>query len=1191
MPQHGPKIGHSQSVLHELAIPAIEQTKIRLPDNERENALPLNAGHFIARWQQSSAAERANYALFLSELCDYLDLPRPEPSQADERANSYVIDKAVYLQNLDGSTTPNYVDLYKRGCFVLEAKQGSNPLANSSARLAPTKEPNRMKKGTAVRGTHGWDEAMLAARGQAERYAKALPISEGWPPFLVVVDVGHSIELYADFSQTGKAYLPFPDPRTFRILHEQLEQVAIKARLRAVWLDPLSLDPSRETAKVTREVAGKLAVLARNLELHHPPKQVAEFLTRCIFTSFAEDVNLLPERSWLNLLESLRDDVGNFPPMAEALWQTMNEGGFSPILRAHILKFNGGLFESTKALPLTRDQLGLLIEAADSRWRDVEPAIFGTLLERALDADERHALGAHYTPRAYVERLVIPTLVEPLRDDWRSSQAVITEQVNAGDRDAAIETARAFHRQLCSTRVLDPACGSGNFLYVSLEHMKRLEGEVLETLQALGDTQQSLEHTGLTVDPHQLLGLELNPRAAVVADLVLWIGYLQWHFRTRGDAQPPIPVISNFHNIVEADALLTWKKKVPLLDKDGNVVTQWDGVTTKKHPTTGQDIPDEEARIAVYEYIDVKQAKWPEADFIVGNPPFIGGKYMRDAFGDGYVKALRKAYNLVPDSADFVMYWWQRAAELARAGKIRRFGFITTNSLPQVLNRKVVAQNLSAASDAKLAPLSLIFAIPDHPWLKSALSDGQVATDHAAVRIAMTVGERGDHLGHLYRIKSEGDTSAEGTDVELSEETGRIFADLRIGVDVAGAVPLKSNEDLCCPGVKLHGAGFIVTRDQAESLGLGRVPGLEGHIRSYLGGRDLTSLSRNVMVVDLFGLSSEQVQKQFPEVYQHVYDLVKPERDQNRRASYSEKWWVFGEPRSNFRPALAGLARFIATPVTAKHRMFAFLEAEVLPDDSLVNIAIEDAFILGILSSRIHTVWGLAAGGTLEDRPRYLKTMCFDPFPFPDASEAQRQTIRDIAERLDAHRKRQQQLYPTLTLTEMYNVLEKLRAKEELSVGDHVTYEMGLIGILRQIHDELDEAVFAAYGWSPNLSTEQILANVVALNAQRRTEELSGIVRWLRPEFQVPNAPAIQQALGGFIPIEVPAAARSKQPWPATLTDQFRVIKDALRATPFQTPQQIASGFKPASRTRVQEILQTLTALGQTRQVEDRYLL
>jgi hypothetical protein len=1153
--------------------------------------LPLNVGHFITRWQQSSAAERANYALFLSELCDYLDLPRPDPSRADEDTNSYVIDKAVYFQNLDGSSTTNYIDLYRRNCFVLEAKQGSNPLASSVAPLASSKEPRRMKRGTAVRGTHGWDEAMLAARGQAERYAKALPVSEGWPPFLVVVDVGHSIELYADFSLTGKAYLPFPDPRTFRILHEQLEQIEIRERLRGVWLDPLSLDPSRETAKVTREVAGKLAVLARNLELHHPPKQVAEFLTRCIFTSFAEDVKLLPERSWLNLLESLRDDVGNFPPMAEALWQTMNEGGFSPILRAHILKFNGGLFESTKALPLTRDQLGLLIEAVDSRWRDVEPAIFGTLLERALDADERHALGAHYTPRAYVERLVIPTLVEPLRDDWRSSQAVIAEQVNAGNTEAAIETARAFHRQLCSTRVLDPACGSGNFLYVSLEHMKRLEGEVLETLHALGDTQQSLEHTGLTVDPHQLLGLELNPRAAVVADLVLWIGYLQWHFRTRGDAQPPIPVISNFHNIVEADALLTWKKKVPLLDKQGNAVTQWDGVTTKKHPTTGQDIPDDEAHIAVYEYTDVKQAKWPEADFIVGNPPFIGGKDIRAELGDGYVKALRKAYDLVPDSADFVMYWWQRAAELARAGKIRRFGFITTNSLPQVFNRKVVAQNLSAASDVKLAPLSLIFAIPDHPWLKSALSDGQAATDHAAVRIAMTVGERGEHLGHLYRVKSEGNTSAEGTDVELTEDTGRIFADLRIGVDVAGALPLKSNEDLCCPRVKLHGAGFIVTPEQARVLGLGRIPGLEKHIRPYLNGRDLTGSSRKVMVIDLFGLSSEQVKRRFPEVYQRIYDLVKSERDHNRRATYSEKWWIFGEPRSAFRPALKGLSRYISTVETAKHRIFVFLDISTLPDNMLVNVASADAFHFGVLSSKIHVGWALAAGGTLEDRPRYNKTMCFDPFPFPDASEAQKVVIREVAERLDAHRKRQQQLHPTLTLTEMYNVLEKLRTNEELTVEDHATYEMGLIGILREIHDELDEAVFAAYGWSTNLSTDLILSNVVALNAERRTEEASGVVRWLRPEFQAPNAPAIQQTLGGLVPVEAPAAVRRKQPWPATLTDQFRVIKDALRATPFQTPQQIASGFKPASRTRVQEILQTLTALGQTRQVDDRYLL
>jgi hypothetical protein len=455
----------------------------------------------------------------------------------------------------------------------------------------------------------------------------------------------------------------------------------------------------------------------------------------------------------------------------------------------------------------------------------------------------------------------------------------------------------------------------------------------------------------------------------------------------------------------------------------------------------------------------------------------------------------------------------------------------------------------------------------------------------------MTVGERGEHLGHLYRVKSEGDASAEGTDVELTEDTGRIFPDLRIGVDVAGALPLKSNDDLCCPGVKLHGAGFIVTPEQANALGLGRIPGLEKHIRPYLNGRDLTGSSRNVMVIDLFGLSSEQVRRQFPEVYQRIFDLVKSERDHNRRATYSEKWWIFGEPRSAFRPALKGLPRYISTVETAKHRIFVFLDASVLPDNKLVNIALSDAHSLGVLSSRIHLSWALAAGSTLEDRPVYVKTTCFDPFPFPAASETQQQSIGEIAERLDAHRKRQQQLHPTLTLTEMYNVLEKLRAKEELTVGDHATYEMGLIGILREIHDELDAAVFAAYRWPVGLSNEQILEKVVALNAERRTEEASGVVRWLRPEFQAPNAPAIQQTLGGLVPVEAPAAVRRKQPWPATLTDQFSVIKDALRATPFQTPQQIASGFKPASRTRVQEILQTLTALGQTRQVEDRYLL
>jgi len=189
---------------------------------------------------------------------------------------------------------------------------------------------------------------------------------------------------------------------------------------------------------------------------------------------------------------------------------------------------------------VTKPQLDLLIRAAKAQWQEVEPAIFGTLLERALDKNERHRLGAHYTPRAYVERLVFPTVIAPLREEWQSVQTAAVALTRTGKTNEALEEVQVFRRRLCTVRVLDPACGSGNFLYVTLEHLKRLEGEVIDFLEGLGDTQQKLAETGMTVDPHQLLGIELNPRAAVITDLVLWIGYLQWYFRTWGaDSVPP----------------------------------------------------------------------------------------------------------------------------------------------------------------------------------------------------------------------------------------------------------------------------------------------------------------------------------------------------------------------------------------------------------------------------------------------------------------------------------------------------------------------------------------------------------------------------------------------------------------------------------------------------------------------------
>jgi hypothetical protein len=244
---------------------------------------PTSATDFISRWETSGAAERTNYQLFLSELCDFLGVPRPNPTVPDDSLNEYVFERNVHFSNVDGSTSSGRIDLYKKGCFVLEAKQGSNQVVTASEPLVPAPV---LRRGTAVRGTLGWDEAMLAARGQAEQYAKALPVSEGWPPFLLVVDVGFSLELYADFSLTGKAYIPFPDSRNHRILLGRLQETPIRDCLRAVWLDPLSLDPSRRAADVTKGVAARLAALARVLEADFNAERVSSFLMRCIFTSY-----------------------------------------------------------------------------------------------------------------------------------------------------------------------------------------------------------------------------------------------------------------------------------------------------------------------------------------------------------------------------------------------------------------------------------------------------------------------------------------------------------------------------------------------------------------------------------------------------------------------------------------------------------------------------------------------------------------------------------------------------------------------------------------------------------------------------------------------------------------------------------------------------------------------------------------
>ncbi len=517
--------------------------------------LRLDVDAFIDRWKDArGGAERANYQMFLTQLCQAVGLPLPDPASADTASNDYVFERGVKRRESEGTASTTRIDLYKRGCFILEAKQSRAD--QRAPALAGGFAADDAASTAAAEGK--WDDMMRSARRQAEDYVFRLPTDHAAPPFILVCDVGYVFEVFADFSGSGRGYSAFPDRKGFRIRLEDLRREEIRDRLRAIWTEPQSLDPTREAAKVTRDIAKRLAEVSKRLEGRHPPEEVALFLMRCIFTMFAEDVDLLPRGEFTRLLEDSLDGPDSFAPLLQELWRKMDARDhadrFFSLFRTHLRWFNGNLFKEARAFPLAREDIGELLAAAGHNWRYVEPAIFGTLVEQALDPAERRKLGAHYTPRSYVERLVEVTVMEPLRADWSDVEVKVGDARERGDMADAVARVRAFHHQLCATRVLDPACGTGNFLYVALELMKTLEGTVLEALAQLGET----ETIGLeTVDPHQFLGIELNVRASAIAELVLWIGYLQQHYRNRTE-HPAEPILTAFGNIQQKDAVLTW---------------------------------------------------------------------------------------------------------------------------------------------------------------------------------------------------------------------------------------------------------------------------------------------------------------------------------------------------------------------------------------------------------------------------------------------------------------------------------------------------------------------------------------------------------------------------------------------------------------------------------------------------------
>ena len=1113
---------------------------------------------FIARWtSREGGAERANYQMYLSELCDVIGVDRPDPAGSGRERNDYVFERAVRKLDDDAPAALRRIDLYKRDCFILEAKQsrwpgGPNALPQQYISSEEAAEP-------AASGQ--WDRMMRSAKQQAEAYVGMLDTDHPAPPFIIVCDVGRAFELFADFSGTGRAYHQFPDRHRFRIPIQALAKPEVRQLLARIWTEPDMLDPAKESARVTREIAVRLAAASRSLEKRYEAEEVALFLMRCIFCMFAEDVDLLPKGKFTALLQDCRDAPATLVSMLNDLWMKMDNADrserFFSYFCADVRHFNGNLYRNARMLQLTGPEIDALLQAAQHDWIDVDPAIFGTLLEQALDPAERRRLGAHYTPRAYVERLVEKTVMEVLRAEW----GVVTRQTedakDCGEDKKAIDIVRGFHRRLCAIRVLDPACGTGNVLYVALELMKKLEGEVLETLAGLG-ANEVLGLDDETVWPRQFLGLEKNPRAAAIAELVVWIGYLQQHYRTRS-GHPKEPILRAFDTINAGG-------------KGGcDAVVVWDGWP---HPTVSHS-----DGVAKETLPNPRRPEWPEADFIIGNPPFLGGKDIRSRLGDAYAQALWQAHPHMNESADFVMYWWDRAAELlTRKGtRLKRFGLVTTNSISQVFQRRVMERHLGADK-----PVSLIFAIPDHPWTKA-------TKDAAAVRIAMTVVEAGKREGELCTVLDEAALDNERAILSELYQRGVVNSDLSVGANVAAASKLEANRGLSSRGVVLHGGGFLVSRARADELGLGVRGGADGHLREYRNGRDLSERPRDVRAIDLFGLDSTDVRGRFPEIYQHLLEHVKPGRDTNARTYRRVNWWLFGENVPDARKAWERLPRYIVTVETAKHRVFQFLDVSILPDNKLVCVASADAAHLAVLQSEIHRRWYLANSGMLGVYDReavYVKSRCFDPFPFPAPSEPVRQQLRDAGEELDALRKRVLEQHDDLTLTGLYNALEKLGSGVPLSARDDDVKQRGLVLIMKELHDAIDRLTAEAYGWPRDLSDQEVLARLVALNAERAREEAGGIVRWLRPDYQaarfavVPAPKSLQLPLAAaVIPIDrgKPVFPKARQDQPTAVAAIIAAHRGPLDAL------SVARSFKGGGtriEARVAQILLTLARYG-----------
>ena len=943
----------------------------------------MTPGQFIRKWEASELKERSAAQEHFIDLCRLLD--EPTPAEADPLGERYCFERGA-RKDTGGE---GWADVWKRGCFAWEYK-----------------------------GKHA---DLGKAFNQLRQYALALEN----PPLLIVSDM-ERFRITTNWTNSVSV--------EHEIALAEIEDTAKRNILKWAMSDPQRLQPGETRQMVTERAAATFSRLALSLrERGCAAPAVAHFINRIVFCMFAEDVGLLPSDMFTRMLDEARRAPQSFTALAQSLFAAMSTGGrigFEPVAW-----FNGSLFDDDSAFALTEDEIETTLAAAELDWSEIDPSVFGTLFERGLDPDKRAQLGAHYTARDKIMRLIEPIITRPLLAEWDRAKGEIAATIERASK-AKTGAARArlqkqasaslqnFLERLREFTVLDPACGSGNFLYLALQSLKDLEHRVQLEAESLG-----MQRGFPAVGPANVRGIEINPYAAELARVSVWIGEIQW-MRRNGFSEARDPILKQLETIECRDAVLD---------------------------------------------ADEAAAEWPAADVVIGNPPFMGNKKMRGKLGDSYTDALARAYaGQVTGRPDLVCYWFAKAGRLITQGKVRRAGFVATNSIRGGTNRLVLKRILDE-------DCIIYDAWPDEPWV----------VDGAAVRVSLVCfapREAGLPVRH------------EGA------ETSQINTDLTAGaLDMTSAVRLRQNKGVAFQGVIKRGAFDIPGTLAREWLRLPANPNGRTNaevLKPRVNAKDITSRRSDTWIVDFGTTMTEGEAALFEAPFEHVEQHVKAERQTKREPAMRRYWFRHGAPRQAMWGRLDGLMRYIATPRVSKYRLFVLMDTRVSPDSGVVAIARDDYVTFGILHSRFHEAWSLLLGTAIGkgNDPRYTPTTTFETFPFPEgltpdipardyvcderaarigeaAAELARlrsrwlnppDWIQWVDEPVDGYPQRPQPRDEEVKLKLKSRTLTQLYNKRPRWLAD--------------AHAKLDAAVAAAYGWEAGISEREALEALLALN-------------------------------------------------------------------------------------------------------------